>query len=109
MNIRGWLDDHTPIHYPSNRFWAALSIPVRGWVLTIRVRREGERQRYRRWVQIDVFNYNYSEEALESSREGNEILGEKAWPKEGQRQCSSCGQEIPHGHERCLDEVPLDE
>lgn len=86
------------IGHPSNRFWAATSISTFGWVLTIRIRRKGERQTYRRWVTIDVFNYNYSDEAKAINREKNEVLGRNAFPADGQEQCHSCGQTIPHGH-----------
>lgn len=84
------------IGHPSNRFWAATALSWGGWVVTIRVRRKGERQQYRRWLKIDVFNYNYSEEAVAASREKNEILGRNAFPKDGREECYACGQTYPN-------------
>lgn len=90
------------ISHPSNRFWAATSIALFGWVVTIRIRRKGERQTYRRWATIDVFNYNYSEEAKEISREKNDILGREAFPSDGRVECHSCGQDVPHGQKKVI-------
>lgn len=99
------------ISHPSNRFWAATSISGFGWVLTIRVRRKGERQRYRRWLKVELFNYNYSDEAKQASREGNEILGRTAFPSDGQEECYNCGQTIHHCHEAPIpsDVAPADD
>lgn len=90
------------VSHPSNRFWAATSISLAGWVVTARIRRKGERQTYRRWFKIDVFNYNYSDEARRASREKNAILDRRAFPKDGREECCSCGQTIPHGQEKLL-------
>jgi hypothetical protein len=87
------------VSHPSNRFWAATSIALFGWVVTVRIRRKGERQTYRRWAKVDVFNYNYSDEAKKVSREKNDVLGRDAFPSDGQEECASCGQSVPHGHE----------
>lgn len=96
------------ISHPSNRFWAATSIAGFGWVVTIRIRRKGERQRYRRWVNLEIFNYNYSEEAKAASREKNEILGRPAFPNDGRNECYQCGQEEPHGHEDKIPAAPYE-
>jgi hypothetical protein len=90
------------ISHPSNRFWAATSLALLGWVVTIRVRRRGERQTYRRWIKIDVFNYNYTAEAKAASNEKNDVLSHDPFPSGGQEECHSCGQTIPHGHESSI-------
>lgn len=97
------------ISHPSNRFWAATSISFRGWVLTVRKRRKGERQTYRRWLNVEVFNYNYSEEAKRASREGNATLGREAFPGDGRKDCHNCGQPIPHGEEEQISSVGVPE
>lgn len=93
------------INHPSNRFWAATSIALFGWVITVRVRRKGERQTYRRWIDVKVFNYNYSEDTKETSREKNSRLGRDAFPSDGQEECHSCGHVIPHGHDTVIPNV----
>lgn len=98
------ITEHTPISisHPSNRFWAATSVGLFGWVVTVRVRRPGERQTYRRWLKLSVFNYNYSEEAKETNRKKNNVLGRSAFPNDGREECASCGQVVPHGEESLI-------
>ena len=90
------------ISHPSNRFWAATSIALFGWVLTVRIRREGERQTYRRWALIEVFNYNYSAEAKAASREKARAIDWGEFPSDGREECYSCGQDVPHGQEQVI-------
>lgn len=72
--------------------------------MTIRIRRKDHRQKYRRWMKIELYNYNYSEEAKQESRESNAILGNEAFPNDGQPECYSCGQTIPHDQEETIPE-----
>ena len=47
-------------------FWGR-ALSVRGWTLHVRVRRKASRPINRRWLKVDLYNYNYSEEARERS------------------------------------------
>jgi len=42
-----------------NAFWKGIGLSARGWRVEIRIRRKGHRAGYRRWMKIDVFNYDY--------------------------------------------------
>lgn len=46
-----------------NANWWGRALSAFGWRAEVRVRRSGRRQTYRRWLKVDVFNHNYSDEA----------------------------------------------
>jgi len=52
----------------NRNFWGR-ALSVGGWVLHVRVRRKESRPVNRRWLKVDLYNYNYSEEARERSRD----------------------------------------
>ena len=52
-----------------NANWWGRQFSFRGWMLQVRVRRKGRRQTHRQWLKVQLYNYNYSEEAREKSRE----------------------------------------
>lgn len=65
-----------------NANWAGRAFSLFGWYIEIRIRRNGRRQRHREWLKINVFSYNYSDEAKNADLEPTT-----------QSRCYNCGQD----------------
>lgn len=79
-----------------NANWWCRAVSFFGWRVAIRVRRKEKRQKYRKWLDIKVFNYNYSEKAKQEINESNASLGKEVWPTEDE-ECHNCGQKMEVG------------
>ena len=57
-----------------NANWWGRQFGALGWMAQVRIRRKERRQTHREWFKAAVYNYNYSDEAKEKSREQRSLL-----------------------------------